>query len=224
MLVEESLLDFHDRQILKAMHEFEFGPLGERFPASWSRVSPVPVYLVDAATVRLADQILDGHDSSINRGDVHPRLEAMRGLGLVCEGDRHWPEFTDRGMSDGRFIAVDSKRGQGKRLIAFGNPRVRVPHRYRDYQIYVGLQSKREAALIEAGYYDSENETSAIWSSVIQKSLYLTWRYYDPALEMQWYQLSGIPYKERIPHQGLCYALTKHGIALARRFGHTREM
>ena len=83
MTDEASSLDSFDRQILIVLDEFEYDPLQDR--ASPGRISPVPLYLIHAATVPLSQRPFDGQCRPMTCPDVHARVEALKTLEAIPE-------------------------------------------------------------------------------------------------------------------------------------------
>lgn len=212
----ESLLDAFDRRILEVMHEFEYDPFRERHSGPPHRISPVPLYLLHAATCPLTEQRVDGKRWPTTGPDVHARVEALKTLGFAREGDRNWPEFSIRTMRDGRFISVDSELGDGPRPSKSRPEHTIVRCLYREYHVRFGHHSDLDAALETAGYNKSGAAHIEIMESVMRTFRYLSWHYYDEASKKKWSKQIGIPYREDLSWYGLCYALNPNGIAAAR--------
>lgn len=210
-----SILDSFDRLILSAMHEFEYDPFRSR-DGIRPRISPVPIYLIYAATVSLSKQRIDGRRQPMIEVDVHARVEALKSLGFVRDGDRNWQEFSCRAMRDGRFIDVESELGDGPRS-SESRPECTIARiLYREYIVCFGDLSDFNAALETAGYNESDADCLNIFHSVLGSFRHLSWYYYDEASKKEHFKNVGIPYHEELSSYGLCYALTPSGIAAVR--------
>lgn len=210
-----SLLDSFDRLILSAMHEFEYDPCRSRHGPR-PRLSPVPLYLIYAATIPLSKQRIEGRREPMIEADVHARVEALKTLGFVRDGERNWQEFSFRTMRDGRFIDVDSELGDGPRS-SKSRPECTIAQiPYRKYTVRFGDCSNFDAALETAGYNEPDADHQKIFKSVMRSFPQLSWYYYDEVSKKEHRKNVGIPYREELSSFGLCYALTPSGIAIAR--------
>ena len=77
MVDDASVLDSYDRKILTVMHEFEYDPFRARHGAH-RRISPVPLYLIHAATLPFSEQRFEGRSWPMVGPDTHSRVEAMK--------------------------------------------------------------------------------------------------------------------------------------------------
>ena len=214
-LNDANLLDRCDRLILSAMHEFEYDPFrGHDGPRP--RLSPVPLYLIYAATTPLSEQRMDGRRWPMIEVDVHARVEALKTLGFVRDGDRNWQAFDCRAMRGGRFIHVESEPGivprRGESMPEDTTPQTL----FREYRIHFGDLSEFEAAMASAWHSDPDGDSCVIFESVMCTFPKMSWRYYDEASRKQLSDEIGIPLPEHLSDYALCYALTPSGIAAAR--------
>ena len=209
-------LDAFDRKILTALHEFEHDPLLVRVGLRAGRISPVPLYLLHAATCPLMEQPFHGRSWSTQGPDIYSRTEALKTLGLVRDGDTNWPELGYRIMRDGRFIAVDCELGGERRLRRTRRGRPMARYEYRVFHVQFGHHSHFEAARVAAGCHKPGADHWKIMESTKRRFRQMSWYAYDPVLKRQKCKKAGVPYRDGFPSYASCYSLTKSGIAVAR--------
>ncbi|MFH1419618.1 MAG: hypothetical protein ABII12_15185 [Planctomycetota bacterium] len=192
------LISPDDLRILQLMFELEHNPSrGQR------RISPVPEFLITAATVPLLDA-----SSIAERDSTHPKRRSVMGVfsnvpaRLAMLRTLHYVQGTkpvnviplSAKLSDGRFVHVEHRQGSSPIPTSDGE---RVNVMFHEYTVFVDWCENLDVALRDAGY----GGDLEAYNSVMEQFRRRTFRVYAGDSEQE----------------ALCgYSLTSSGIAAAK--------
>lgn len=208
-----TILDDFDIQILSVLHEFEYDPLkSER-----GRITPVPAYVLYAATIPLVAAPGERHEATFGP-NVVARAEALCKLGLIKRTDQRLLSFGMRELRNGRFIDIDCERGVDKR---FGGRRGEEPIPFQvpfiEYHVRFGLQAEFYDDYDKACDGLSSDEQFDIWETVAERYDQLRCRFYDKKKEIEYWDSICVGMRGSQNELGYCYSLEPGGISTVRQ-------